>query len=260
MVDKSSSEPFYAQIQGIIEREIISGRLKPGNRVPSELKIAATYDVSRVTVRKALDTLVARNMLYRQPGKGTFVSEHGMTYEFSTMLSFSRNLRSRGFHVRTEILDQTLIPASAEIAGELRIPPGAEVVYVRRLRHVDGTAAAIHTSYFDARIYSPLARLDLQTQSILEAAEQVGRIRMSHSIDSLRAVPASAADARLLGIPPGAPALELDGVVFDENNTPARLTRGIYRGDIFHLEVRNSKTQTTALRIIKGESKGELGA
>ncbi len=260
MVDKSSSEPLYAQIQAIIERGINSGKLKSGHRILSEQEIAAKYEVSRVTARKALDNLVARNLLYRQAGKGTFVAEHAMAYGFSAMLSFSRSLRSRGFEVRTEILDQALIPGSPEFAQQLRVPPGADLVIVRRLRYVDGVAAAIHTSYFDARIYTPLLQVDLAKESILEAAERVGRIRMSYSVDSLRAVPVKAADSQILGIQSGAPALELEGTVFDENNVPSRYTRGIYRGDMFRLEVKNTGRQTTVLRIMKNQHTRELEA
>ena len=260
MVDKTSSEPLYAQIQGIIEREIASGRLQPGNRIPSEQEIAKQYEVSRVTARKALDNLVVKNLLYRQAGKGTFVAEHALTYGFSAMLSFSKNLGSRGFEVRTQILEQALIPGSPEIARQLRLDMGAEMVIIRRLRFVDGVASAIHTSYFDARIYAPLLKMDLTTESILEAAERIGRIRMSYSIDSLRAVPVTAPDGRILGIQTGAPALELEGIVFDENNAPSRYTRGIYRGDMFRLEVKNTGSATTVLRIVKNqitEGRGE---
>jgi GntR family transcriptional regulator len=182
-----------------------------------------------------------------------------MSYGFSAMLSFSKSLGSSGFEVRTEILNQALIPGSPEIANRLRLTPGTDLVIVRRLRHVDGIAAAIHTSYFDARIYSPLLGADLTSESILEAAERIGQIRMSYSIDSLRAVPVTATDSQILGIQAAAPALELEGVVFDENNTPSRYTRGIYRGDMFRLEVKNTGTQTTVLQIVKNRFFQEIG-
>ncbi len=259
MVDKASSQPLYAQIQGIIEREITSGKLQPGNRIPSEQEIAKKYEVSRVTARKALDNLVAKNLLFRQAGKGTFVAEHALPYGFSAMLSFSKNLRSRGFEVRTQILEQTLIPGSPEITRQLRLDMGAELVIIRRLRYVDGVAAAIHTSYFDARIYAPLVGIDFTTESILEAAERAGRILMSYSIDSLRAVPVTVPDGQILGVQTGAPALELEGIVFDENNKPSRYTKGIYRGDMFRLEVKNTGTATTVLRIVKNQITGGTG-
>ena len=260
MVDKLSSEPLYAQIQGIIERDIASGKLKSGQRIPSEQEIATKYEVSRVTARKAIDNLVAKNLLYRQAGKGTFVAEQGMIYGFSTMLSFSRSLSSRGFEVRTQMLDQALIPGSLEVSRQLRIGPGVDLVIIRRLRFVEGIAAAIHTSYFDARIYAPLLDIDLTKESILEAAERIGRIRMSYSIDSLRAVAVTVPDGQILGIQAGAPALELEGIVFDQNNTPSRYTRGIYRGDMFRLEVKNTGNQATILRVVKNKESRVGGA
>ena len=253
MVDKTSSKPLYSQIQGIIEQQIVTGQLQPGDRTLSEQELAAKYDVSRVTARKALENLVAKNLLFRQPGKGTYVAEHGMAYGFSTLLSFSRSLRSRGFEVKTEILDQSFIPGSADITERLRIPADTDLVIIRRLRIVDDMAAAIHTSYFAARIYAPLLEIDLTKQSILEAAEKVGNIRMSYSIDSLRAVPLPAADSQVLGIQSGAPALELEGTVFDEKNVPCRYTKGIYRGDLFRLDVKNTQSQITSLQFTRDE-------
>jgi GntR family transcriptional regulator len=251
MIDKSSSEPLYSQIQAVIEQQITTGALKPGNRTLSEQEIATKYGVSRVTARKALENLVAKNLLYRQPGKGTFVAEPGMPYGFSTMLSFSRSLSSRGFEVKSEILDQSLIPCSPDLAERLRLATGTELVIIRRLRFVDDVAAAIHTSYFDARIYTPILEFDLTNESLLQVAERIGKIRMAYSMDSLRAVPISVPDSQILGVTSGAPALELEGIVFDENNIPSRYTKGIYRGDLFLLEVKNTHNQTTALRITR---------
>ncbi|UCF98980.1 MAG: GntR family transcriptional regulator [Spirochaetaceae bacterium] len=252
MVDKSSSEPLYIQIQGIIENKIFSGELKPGDRTLSEQEIATKFDVSRVTARKALENLVAKNLLYRQPGKGTFVAEHGMPYGFSTMLSFSRSLSARGFEVHTKMLDKSLVPGSPQIAEQLRISPQIDLVFIRRVRFLDGVPAAIHTSYFDARIYTPLLDIDLTKISLLEAAEQIGRIRMAYSVDSLRAVPTNIPDSEILEIPTGTPALELEGTVFNEHNVPSRYTKGIYRGDMFRLEVKNTQTQFTAFRVERG--------
>lgn len=249
MIDKNSSEPLYHQIQYIIEEQILSGKLKPGDRTLSEPEIAAKYEVSRLTARKALENLVNKNLLYRQPGKGTFVAEHGMAYGFSTMLSFSRSLKARGFKVETHILDQAIIPSSAEIAGKLRLEPGSDVVIIRRLRFVDGIAAGIHSSFFDARVYRSLLQVNLSEESVLEAAERIGATRMAYSIDTLCAMPIGPADGQLLNLPVGSPVLELAGTVFNDNNLPCRYTKGIYRGDMFRMEVKNTRTQATSLQV-----------
>lgn len=249
MIDKSSSKPLYVQIQSDIEEKIFSGELKSGDRVMSENELASRYNVSRVTARQAMEQLVAENLLYRSAGKGTFVSEQGMPYGFSTMMSFSKSLSSRGFVVETKVLDQGVMPCRKEVAQRLRLGPGVDALIVRRLRIVDGVLAAVHTSYFSARLYSPLLDIDLTAESLLEAAERIGGTKMQYSEDCLRAVPASAIDADLLAVAPGSPMLELSGVVYDENNVPCRYTKGIHCGDLFRLNVRNSRENSVVLTM-----------
>jgi GntR family transcriptional regulator len=249
VVNKEASRPLYLQIQAVLEEKILSGKWKAGERVMSENEIAAKYQVSRVTARQAIEKLVAKNILYRRPGKGTFVSEQGLAYGFSTMLSFSRSLQAKGFTVETRILDQGTAPATEEIAEKLRLTRDAEVVIIRRLRIVDGIPAAIHASYFSARIYSSLITTDVVHESLLEAVERIGGTRMAYSQDSLRAAPASVIDADLLSISPGAPMMELEGVVYDEQNNPCRYTKGLYRGDLFRLDVRNTRSSSSVLII-----------
>ena len=248
-MNRGASRPLYLQIQAVLEEKILSGEWKAGERVTSENEISAKYKVSRVTARQAIEQLVAKNMLYRHPGKGTFVSERGLAYGFSTMLSFSRSLQAKGFAVETRVLDQGIIPAPKYVAEKLRLERDAELVVVRRLRIVDGIPAAVHASYFSARVYGSLLAADLATESLLEAAEIIGRVRMAYSQDSLRAVPASIADADLLSVSPGISMMELEGVVYDEQNRPCRYTKGIYRGDLFRLDVRNTRTSATVLTI-----------
>jgi GntR family transcriptional regulator len=205
--------------------------------------------VSRLTARKSLEALVAKNYLFRRPGKGTFVADSGMAFGFSAMLSFSKSLAARGFAVETHVLEQGTVPGPVDIADKLRLGPGALLVVVRRLRRVDGLPAAIHTSYFDAGLYASILEENLGQESLLDVADRVSGRRAAWSQDSLRAVPLSGADAQLLGVAPGSPALEMDGVVFDEHGAPARFTRAIYRGDLFRLEIRNTAAQTTLLRM-----------
>ena len=256
MLNKKSSKPLYLQIQTLLEQKILSGEWKSGDKVMSENEIAATYKVSRVTARQAIEQLVTKNLLFRAPGKGTFVSDHDLPYGFSTMMSFSRSLQSKGFTVETRILDQGVIPATMEVAEKLRLEPDAEVVIVRRLRIVDSIPAAIHASYFSARIYARLLDIDLTEESLLEAAERIGGTNMAYSQDCLRAVPASVADADLLAVTPGTPMMELEGVVYDEQNMACRYTKGIYRGDLFRLDVRNSRTSATILTMSSPDSAG----
>jgi DNA-binding GntR family transcriptional regulator len=249
MVDKSNSTPLWAQVEADVERQIRDGILKSGMKIPSEFELAAKYGISRLTVRRALERLVSKGLIYTSPGKGTFVTDHDLPYGFSAMVSFGRTLREMGHDVETKVLDQAVIPGPAEILRTLRLDSSSTLVVIRRLRFVDGAPAAIHTSYFDARIYSSLLEHDLSGESILEAAERIGGIHIAYSQESIRAIPCSSADSLLLSIEAGQPLIELEGVVFDDRNVPARYTRGLYRGDMFRFDFRNTSKQTTSLAL-----------
>ncbi len=249
MIRKTSALPLYIQIQNQLYEQIRQGELSPGAQVPSELELATQYNVSRMTARKALDGLIAKGYVFRQQGKGTFVSEDLMSYGLSTMLSFSRTLQARGYDVVTRVLRQEVIPAIPLVAEKLDIQPDGQVVLVRRLRIVEGTPVAIHTAYMDYRMYAPILKVNLNNASLLETIEHVCGIRVAYSKDSVRAALVSAEDMELLEIPAGSPILEVEGVAYSENGLPTRYSRAVFRGDCFRLGVTNTSTQSISLNI-----------
>jgi len=249
MVDKSSSVPLYIQIRDILHEQIRSGELAPGVQVPSELELVGRYSVSRMTARKALDELVKASMLYRQRGKGTFVTQNVVSYGLSTMLSFSGTLRALGYQVETRVLYQDVILASADVAEKLNLKPGGEVILVRRLRYVDSRPAAIHTSFLDYQVYAPLLKIDLSRESLLESIERACGMRVAYAKDSVQATLVSGEDMGLLEIPRGSPVLDVEGVAFTEFGQPTRLTKAVYRSDLFRLVVTNRGDLGTALTV-----------
>lgn len=249
MVDKISPVPLYIQIQDMLYEQIRSGQLESGSRVPSEPELAAEYEVSRMTARKAIDGLVNKGFLFRRQGKGTYVADGALPYNLSTMLSFSGTLRSRGYEVTTKVLYQDIIPASAAVAERLHLGPNSQVVLIRRLRYLNGQPAAIHTAFLDSMIFAPILQIDLSANSLLDAIKQISGIRVAYTKDSVQATLVGPEDMSLLDIPEGSPVLEVDGVAFTENGQPTRLAKAIYRSDLFKLVVTNTGSQGTSLKI-----------
>jgi GntR family transcriptional regulator len=249
MVRKTSSLPLYIHIQDTLYQQIRLGKLPPGAQVPSEHELAAQFNVSRMTARKALDGLIAKGYLFRQQGKGTFVNDDLVNYGLSTMLSFSRTLRARGYDVVTQVLRQEVIPAPSSVIEKLNLRPESQVVLVRRLRLVEGRPVAIHTAYMDYRLYAPVLQIDLSQESLLETIERLCGIRVAFSKDTVRAALVSPEDTELLEIPAGSPVLEVEGVAYSENGQPTRLSRAVYRGDCFRMGVTNTNAQATSLNV-----------
>ncbi len=203
MVDKSSSVPLYLQIQNHLVEQIHQGDFPPGAQVPSELELSSQLNVSRMTARKALDALVSKGILYRRKGKGTYVADGVVSYNLTTMYSFSRTLQARGYHIDTRVLVMDTIVGPPDVISSLNLEPGSRVVVVRRLRMIDSKPAAIHTAYLDHRIYAPLLQVNLSTHSLLDAMQGISGVSVSYTSDSLQADLANGEEARLLVLQDG---------------------------------------------------------
>jgi GntR family transcriptional regulator len=249
MVDKVSSTPLYVQIQDLVYDRIRTGALPPGARVPSEPELADEFAVSRMTARKALEGLVNKGYLIRRQGKGTYVADGALAYDMSTMLSFSGTLRSRGYDVTTRVLAQDVIPAAPSVAEKLLIPQESDIVLIRRLRLLNGRPAAIHTSMLEHRIFAPILDIDLATTSLLAAIEEIIGTRIAYTKDSGQAAIVSPHDVGLLKMPEGGAVLSVDGVAYTELGQPIRVTKAIYRGDLFRFVITSTGSQGAALRI-----------
>ena len=257
MVDKRSSIPLYMQIHDLVRQRIQDGEYLPGDQVPSELEISARHQVSRMTARKALDLLVAKGLLYRSQGKGTYVAENTVAFRLSTMLSFSRTLQAQGYQVETEVLRKAIMPGAPDVVKKLRLPADNPVIVIQRLRRVQGQAATIHTSFLEQRIYEPIMQADLTQESLLDLIQTISRTAIAYTQDSVQADVAVAEEAHWLEIQPGSPVLRVEGVAYAENGQPTRLTKAVYRGDMFKLIVRNTAEFATTLQLSDMLAPGE---
>jgi GntR family transcriptional regulator len=228
MVVRASPVPLYIQIDEELRGQIASGELGPLAQVPSETELADRFGVSRMTARKALDRLVGDGMLFRQPGKGTFVAPHKMAHRATQGLSFSAAMTGLGLTCRTEVLEAGLDRAPSNVARALSLTARSQVVFMRRLRFVEDEPLAIHLSYLPGRL-SALLHADL-TGSLSELMSAVGA-RVERAVDHVEAVLATGEEAQLLRLPVGAPLVFVHGVAYSAANEPVRYTEALYPGD-----------------------------
>jgi GntR family transcriptional regulator len=249
MIDKRLSIPLYMQIHDLVLQHIRDGEYLPGDQVPSELEISARHQVSRMTARKALDLLVSKGFLYRSQGKGTYVAENTVAFNLSTMLSFSRTLQAQGYEVETQLLRKEIIPGAADVLKKLQLQPENHIIVIQRLRRVQGQPATIHTSFLEQRTYEPIMQIDLTKESLLDVIQRISRTAIAYTQDSVQADVATTEEANWLEISPNSPVLRVEGVAYAENGQPTRLTKAVYRGDMFKLIVKNTAEFATTLRI-----------
>jgi Transcriptional regulators len=138
--------PLHAQIVEAFRKAIREGHLKAGDRLPSEPELVAWLGVSRATIRQAMAELIAEGLIYRYQGRGTFVAPRKFEHPLQRLVSFSEDIRSRGMEPGSRILFLGQIPADAEVAAHLRIPPGKTVLRIYRLRLANDQPVGLHDS------------------------------------------------------------------------------------------------------------------
>jgi GntR family transcriptional regulator len=179
--------------------------------------------------------LVNEGLIYRQRGKGSFVAHPTVEQTLVRIVSFTDDMRQRGFTPGTRVLASALIPAPADIARELGIDEGQELAAIERLRLADGQPMSVEESYLVHRLCSGVLEGDYASTPLREALVRKYGIRWSHARQVIRAIVAPEGLASTLSIEPGAAVLFLERVSYTQDNVPAEFLRIYYRADRYSL-------------------------
>jgi len=228
----------YRHIWHELRRAIQSGRWEVGEQIPSEPELAATFGVSRGTVRKAIERLVNDQMLRKEQGRGTFVTSAMPRLQKSLewLASFTDQLRESGIRPSTEVLAAGLV-AAGQVEGRViegfGLSETAEVVYIRRLRQGDGQPFAIQTVYLQPERCPGILDEGVDLTHLFRLyAERYGvRISLAHEI--IRVATAGPEEAALLEVPAGAPVVIRDRISTDQDEYPFEVLHSVDRGDRF---------------------------
>jgi GntR family transcriptional regulator len=222
----------HGQIEDWLADAIATGRLAPGDRLPTEQDLAAWLGVSRMTLRHALAELAQRGLVTRTVGRsgGTFVAEPKVEQDLTVLAGFSEQLRRSGLVAGARVLAAAQIPASPAASAALEIGPGSPVYEVRRLRLAGGQPILIEHSLFPAARCPGLLeyRLDGSLYELLE--EKYGQ-RPYRAKEVLEPVAAGVREAEALGVAEGAPLMLVERTAYGRNGEPLEFARDLFRGD-----------------------------
>src|SRR6202167_5469299 len=227
-LDARTNLPLYQQLQRALRLAIDQHILAPDDALPAERDLATDFDVSRITVRKALDGLVEEGLLVRRQGSGNFVSAR-VEKNFAMLTSFSEDMRARGRSPRTVWLKRSAGTVTPEEALALRLSPGTPVYRFHRLRFADEAPMAIE---FVTIVANALASAESVDQSLYEALERSGH-RPVRALQRLRAVLLTAEQAELLKAKAGDPGLLVERLGSLRDGNAVEFSQSYYRGDIY---------------------------
>jgi GntR family transcriptional regulator len=233
IVDPNDYTPKYFQLATILRERISSGELVPHRPIPSERQLEDIYSVSRPTIRQAIDLLVRQGFLYREHGRGTFVSPQKLQKGISELTSFSEDMRSRGIEPGQIVLELKMALPPVEVRQRLELPlDTGELLYIERLRLGDGVPMGLMTSYHVLPEGLTLDRESLEAAgSIYTLLQERFHLIPTEADETLEAVLATPREAALLQIAPGSPLLLSVRITYSQYRRAMEYVRILYRAD-----------------------------
>jgi len=234
-----TGDSLYRKVADDIKAAIAAGTYPANTKLPSESELAERYSVSRGTIRQAFAALRADGVIASRRGARRIVIGGTRVQSFGELLSFSRWARAIGEEPAGRVVTLERRPATASEAERLALPADAHVYSLVRVRLLSGRPVMVERAVYPDRVGALVAGMDLTSESITERLEELGVVftDAEHVID---AVPASAEDARWLGVRPAVPLLRERRFTTDRAGHPVEWSDDRYLGSAIAFSIRNS--------------------
>jgi GntR family transcriptional regulator len=234
-VSRRSPVPLYYQIESVLRDEVLGGRHAGGARLPTEESLIRRFGVSRITVRRALERLAQEGLIYRVPGRGTFVNtlrslEFKIERDPADLMGFEEDIRRVGFVPEARVLRHDWIRTPRDVAEALGVPPETEALWLHRCGAVGGRPLWLEDRYILRTWAARLRPRDYAVPSVLASLAQTEGFAVDRARVRIAARGAARDEARLLQVRSGAPVLVAEFAV-QANGRPAQFVRARFRPD-----------------------------
>jgi GntR family transcriptional regulator len=237
MLDRASPIPLYHQLSQSLLTQITNGEFSPGDALPPERELTAVYDVSRITVRRAIDELENEGYVRREQGRGTFVAPPGIQRGIFKLTSFSEDIKALGMTPGSRLLTLRREPAQTRVLRELRLEAGDEVWFVERLRFADAEVIGLNLSYLSLPPDVTLSQDELEEEVSLWKLLAEKGVVLSESDKIIGAIGAEDWHAELLNVRTGTPLLQVEGVAYSNRGLPVEFHQIITRADRYKYQL-----------------------
>lgn len=234
---KNSGVPLYQQLSDEIKAQITGGKLKAGDRLMTEAEFSQQYEVSRITVRKAIELLVDEGYVMRKQGIGTFIAEKKVRRVVDSdnlVRSFSETCRMNGQEPSSELLSVEWLVPEVAVQHRLHVGEDEKVLKIVRLRKVDGIPVMVETNYYPRRM-DFLLRENL-TSSTYEIFREHGFIP-THAVRTVQICYATLEEAKLLGVEERQPLLLQSEETTDQNHQILHCSKVVVNSQHYRLTV-----------------------
>lgn len=242
--DDSNPLPLYAKVETVLASSIADGSLPPGSQLPPEDSLIQRFDVSRTTVRKAIQNLAGRGLIEIRRGKGTFVAQPKITQELTELSGFVEDMQALGRTPTARLIDKRVVAADSSVARHLALVPGTLVVRIQRVRLADGVPTSFDETYLPRELGDKVVTHDLEAEPIFALLEQRYGMPLVEAEYRLEAVSAEEDIARALGIETGSAIFLVERTSYSVGTRPVDYEKLYYRGDMVRFVTRLARRTT----------------
>ncbi len=240
-----SPVPLHAQLRERLRERILDGSYAVHAQLPPESTLCALFGVSRITVRQALGDLQREGLIFKVPGKGTFVARRKAFQQLTQLEGFAQAMARLGHSIRNDVTGHAAVAADAVVAERLEIAAGTPVSEIRRVRCLNGEPLSVEVTYLPLHIGERLRGADLARRDIFLILENDYGIALGHADLRIDAVCADQALADALRVAPGSAILRIErlthSISADGKAVPLDFEYLYFRGDAFQYRLRVSK-------------------
>jgi GntR family transcriptional regulator len=215
--------PKYFQVQEILRQRVLD--LSEGDQIPTESELCQIFNVSRITIRKAIEGLVQEGLLVTIQGKGTYVarpkfSEKPRERFVNQISGFYGDMTSRGYQVKTQVLEQSLVFPDNVLLEKLRVTPEQRIIKIVRLRFVNEFPHHIVTTFLPHNLFAGVEKANLQQGSLYALLREKYSAQLASARFVVEASTCNEIESQLLDYPLAAPILVVYSQVFDPGGNP----------------------------------------
>lgn len=238
-LDRDSGMPLYIQLKEIL-KEHIEANYRPGDMIPVESEIEEMYQVSRMTVRKAIDELVDDQIVVKQQGRGTFVQSPKITQDMSRIFSWTEEMQQLGKQTETRGLEIQEVRPSRKMAQQLQLGANEKLISIKRIRYANGEPIVIMINYLRASYIPGFLETGLQSESLYDDLEKRYGIRFSDAEEIVSAREATDLEALALRIEQYSPVMHIVRTSYMADGTPMEAVDLVARADRYQYSIRLS--------------------
>ncbi|MFE2872322.1 GntR family transcriptional regulator [Embleya sp. NPDC059259] len=239
-LEPSARVPKYYRLKRHLQE--LTNTQPPGTPVPPERTLAAQFDISRTTVRQALQELVIEGRLERAQGRGTFVAKPKVAQSLQ-LTSYTEDMQAQGLEPTSRLIEIGYITCDDHLAERLAIRPGNRVLRIERLRLANSEPMAIETTHLSTKRFPGLRKHLAKHNSLYRALSAGFDVHLAEAEETIETAMATPREAGLLGTDVGLPLLLLSRHSFDTEGEPVEWVRSVYRGDRYKFVARLRRPQ-----------------